>query len=169
MFSSSCDTFRLSEFTVVFGGITVYVHRKLFENCSDHSMIADTLMDVTLVRPRRGRMSLLACQPIHRGMIQLCIFTCMRTQNNWTEILLSGHVKVSLNCGDWLLPASLQPSSPSRAPANFAQPAKDDNISRDKDTPDWQKLSSAYTDIQVYLPRVSWYTTSPNVIDYSFI
>lgn len=59
----------------------------------------------------------------------------------------------------------------SGAPANFVHSQQRiDNISRDKDTPDWQKLSSVYTHTgYVHLLRVPWNILSANEIENSFI
>lgn len=49
-------------------------------------------------------------------------------------------------------------------------PAKDDNISRDKDTPDWQKLISVYTPrVYVHLLRVPCNILSANKIEKLFM
>lgn len=123
-------------------------------------MIADALMDVAPVRPRQHKWwlcdpeeanVLLACQMIQRGMIQLCIFTCVHT-----DVLL---VRTGVTVFE--LRGEAATCTPSTLLYNWctcqlcAQPAKDDNISRDKDTPDWHKLSSVYTHTgYVHLLRV---------------
>lgn len=147
------------------------MHCILYENCDGHWIIADTLMDTRRAQIARHKGGLMCFWPVSRSKQEWfnCVFLLAYTRRT-NALLFRAGVSVFELRG---LAATCTPSTLLYKWCTCqlcAQPAKDDNISRDKDTPDWQKLISVYTHTGYVHPlRVPWNILSANEIEKSFL